>query len=142
MIIGLIVGVFDLYHPGHVITLQECKNHCDKLILGINVGINFDLTINPGKRKPVYSLEERLLILNSVKYIDELFSYNSEVELLDYLKRIKPDIRFLGDDYRGRRITGEEFSSNIHFVNRSHGYSTTSVLERINKNTLDDKIFE
>lgn len=128
---GLIAGVFDIYHPGHVLTFIDCKKLCDKLIVIVNQGNSFDSNINPNKRKPIYSLEERCVILNSIKYIDEIYTYNNENELRLLIKKIKPDIRFLGDDYKDKPITGMDLCPNISYINRSHGYSTTSIIKKI-----------
>lgn len=133
MITGFACGVFDLFHAGHVLMLQECKQHCDYLIVAVNSAANIDYSINPGKKAPVYSLEERKLILESVRFIDEVIVYSNEDELLEILKSRKIDIRFLGDDYRGRRITGESLNIPVHYTNRSHGISTSGVRSKIGK---------
>lgn len=130
MKVGFACGVFDLFHAGHVLMLQECKQHCDYLLLALNSADNFDTAINPGKRKPLYSLEERVLILSSVKYVDEVVVYSSEQELLEILKTRKIDIRFLGDDYKGRSITGAELNIPIHYTDRSHGMSTSLIRKK------------
>jgi glycerol-3-phosphate cytidylyltransferase len=131
MKIGFACGVFDLFHAGHVLMLEECKRNCDYLIVAINASEQFDEKINPGKRKPVYSVEERMLIMKSCRYVDEVLVYSSEVELLEILKSRKIDIRFLGEDYRGKKITGEELDIPVHYTDRSHGLSTSAIRKRI-----------
>ncbi len=133
---GFACGVFDLFHAGHVLMLKECKEHCDYLVLALNKAENIDGTINPGKRSPVYSLEERKMILESCRFVDEVVVYNSEEELLSILQKGNFDIRFLGDDYRGRPITGEDLNIAIHYTDRSHGLSTTRFVDRIRKEGL------
>jgi glycerol-3-phosphate cytidylyltransferase len=115
---------------------KESKQHCDYLIVALNKGDNIDYNINPDKKPPLYSVEERKLILDSCKYIDEVIIYNSEEELLDIMKSRKIDIRFLGDDYRGKKITGSELNIPIHYIDRSHGYSSSKIRERIIKNLI------
>ncbi|MEM3067748.1 MAG: adenylyltransferase/cytidyltransferase family protein [Thermoplasmata archaeon] len=128
---GFVCGVFDLFHAGHVMMLRECKQHCDYLIVAINKAENIDYSINPGKQAPVYTFEERKLILESCKYVDEVISYNSEEELLQILKSRKIDIRFLGEDYKGKKITGEGLIPEIYYINRSHGLSSTYYKNKI-----------
>ena len=130
---GFACGVFDLFHAGHVLMLQECKAHCDYLVVAVNSAINFSEEINPGKRKPVYSLEERKLIIGSCKYVDEVLVYSSEQELLDIMKSRKITIRFLGMDYKGKEITGSDLGIQIYYTDRRHGYSTSSVIEKVVK---------
>jgi glycerol-3-phosphate cytidylyltransferase len=136
MKIGFACGIFDLFHAGHVLMFKESKQHCDYLIVALNKGDNIDYNINPDKKPPLYSVEERKLLLESCKYIDEVIIYNSEEELLDIMKSRKIDIRFLGDDYRGKKITGSELNIPIHYIDRSHGYSSSKIRERIIKNLI------
>ena len=41
MKVGFACGVFDLFHAGHVLMLQECKKNCDYLIVAINRAENY-----------------------------------------------------------------------------------------------------
>lgn len=125
MKIGFACGVFDLFHAGHVYMLMECKEQCDYLIVAVNTSENFSSEINPGKSRPVFSLEHRVLILQSCKYVDEVLTYSSEEELLILLKSKKIDVRFLGEDYKGKSITGADLNIPLYYTNRGHGLSTT-----------------
>lgn len=131
MIIGFTCGVFDLFHAGHVLMLKECKEHCDYLIVALNRAENISEKINPGKKKPIFSIEERKLIMSSCRYVDEVLEYNSEEELFDLLKSKTISLRFLGDDYRGRPITGESLGIPVHYTNRGHGLSTSLYRARL-----------
>jgi len=131
MIRGFACGVFDLYHPGHVLMLRDCKSHCDHLTVALNRATEFDPEINPEKRRPIFSLEERRLILTSIKFVDEVIDYDGEEELTAMMREGSFSVRFLGDDYRGKPITAPEAIENIIYIDRSHGYSTTKLLERI-----------
>ena len=131
MKIGFTCGVFDLFHAGHVLMLQECKEYCDYLIVALNRAENISEKINPNKKKPIFTIEERVLIMDSCKYVDEVLTYNSEEELLEILKNKKIDIRFLGDDYKGKSITGADLNIEIYYTNRSHGLSTSLYRSRL-----------
>jgi glycerol-3-phosphate cytidylyltransferase len=131
MKIGFACGVFDLFHAGHVLMLKECREHCDYLIVAVNTAESFDDKINPGKQAPVFTLEERLLIVSSCRFVDEVLSYSSEEELLNILKKKNISIRFLGDDYKGKTITGQGLPIEIYYTNRSHGLSTSGYLRKI-----------
>jgi glycerol-3-phosphate cytidylyltransferase len=137
MKVGFACGVFDLYHAGHVLMLKECKSHCDYLIIGLNSAVNFDTEINPNKNGPVYNLEHRKMILESCRYIDKVIIYNNETELEQILNTEKIDIRFLGDDYKGRPITAEGAVKEIYYTDRSHGLSTSLYRKMIEKNTSE-----
>jgi glycerol-3-phosphate cytidylyltransferase len=126
MKIGFTCGVFDLFHAGHVLMLKECKEHCDYLIVALNKAENISHEINPGKQKPVFSIEERVLIMKSCRYVDEVITYNSEDELLNILKTKNISIRFLGEDYKGKTITGQNLNIEIYYTDRSHGLSSSN----------------
>jgi glycerol-3-phosphate cytidylyltransferase len=131
MKVGFACGVFDLYHAGHVLMLQECKANCDYLIVALNSAQNISNIINPNKNKPIFSLQERVLIMQSCKYVDEVVTYTSEEDLLNILTTKKIDIRFLGDDYKDKPITGANLNIEIFYTNRDHGFSTSSLLKKI-----------
>lgn len=132
MKIGFACGVFDLFHAGHVLMLQECKANCDYLIVALNRAENISEKINPGKQKPIFSIKERVLIMNSCRYVDEVITYNTEEELLDILKTKNISIRFLGEDYRGKTITGSELNMELYYTDRSHGLSTSLYKSKLN----------
>lgn len=134
MIRGFACGVFDLYHPGHALMLAECKNRCDHLTVAINEATDFDPVVNPGKRKPVFTLDERILVMKSIGFVDEVIVYGSEAELTEIMQNGGFDIRFLGDDYRGKKITAPDAIAEIYYLDRSHGYSTTAIINRIVNN--------
>lgn len=125
MKVGFACGVFDLFHAGHVLMLQECKSQCDYLIVAVNSAEGFDPAINPGKKTPIYNLEHRKLILESCKYVDEVMVYSSEEELEQILNSRSINIRFLGEDYRGKLITAPEAVKDIYYTQRGHGLSTS-----------------
>lgn len=123
--IGITCGVFDLFHAGHVYMLKECKEHCDYLVVAVNEGKNFSSKINPDKQKPIYSFEHRICILASCQFVDKVIGYNSEEELVELIKKYQATIRFLGDDYKGKLITGSTLTDEIYYTDRSHGLSTS-----------------
>lgn len=127
MITGFTCGVFDLFHAGHVRMLKECKEHCDYLVVALNKAEN----LSPDKNIPVYSIEERVEILLSCKYVDEVLTYNSEEELVQLLKTKKYQVRFLGEDYKNKPITGAELTPEIYYTKRGHGLSTRGYLKKI-----------
>jgi glycerol-3-phosphate cytidylyltransferase len=132
MKIGFACGVFDLFHAGHVLMLQECKANCDYLIVALNRAENISIKINPGKQKPIFSIDERVLIMKACRFVDEVITYNTEDELLEILKTKDINIRFLGEDYRGKAITGSELNMELYYTDRSHGLSTSLYKSKLN----------
>jgi len=120
---GIIAGNFDVIHPGYIEMFNEMKKHVDE----IHVLLHIDPSLNrPEKIKPLLSVKNRKMTLMALKGISEVSSYNSEEELLKLITFIKPEIRFLGDDYINRTdYTGYGLPTKIIFLNRDHGWSTT-----------------
>jgi glycerol-3-phosphate cytidylyltransferase len=132
MKVGVIAGNFDVIHPGYVEMFTECARNCDKLI----VLLQGDPTIErPEKCRPILTSEERIKILMSLRQINQVMVYNLESELYNLLNKIKPDVRFLGDDYIGRTFTGDDLNIPIVYLDRSHGWSTTKF-----KNLIADSL--
>ena len=120
--VGIIAGNFDIIHPGYIKMFKECKSYCKQFIVLLHIDPSIE---RPEKLKPILTKEERTEILTSIKFINGIAYYTYEKELVDLIKRLSPDIRFLGDDYRGKTYTGFELDIPVHYLNRDHGWSTT-----------------
>ena len=83
------------------------------------------------KNKPIQSLEERRIQLESIKYVDQIELYETEEDLLFILNKIKPNIRILGSDYKNKDFTGMELESKVYYHERNHNWSTTDLRIRI-----------
>ena len=119
---GVIAGNFDVIHPGYIKTFKECKSYCQQFTILLHTDPSIE---RPEKLKPILTKEERTEILTSIRFINGIAYYTYEKELVDLIKRLSPDIRFLGDDYRGKTYTGFELDVPVHYLNRDHGWSTT-----------------
>jgi hypothetical protein len=58
--------------------------------------------------------------MSSIKYIDEIITYNTEKELFDLLSNTDYDVRILGSDYEGKSFTGSDLGKPIHYHSREH----------------------
>ena len=120
--IGVIAGNFDVIHPGYIHMFDECKSHCDTLLLLLHDDPSIE---RPEKIKPILSVNERTMILNSLKQVDRIITYETESDLYEILMKENINVRFLGDDYRDKSFTGDDLDIPIHYLDRSHGWSTT-----------------
>ena len=59
------------------------------------------------------------------RYTVEIDYYNKQSEIQRDAMNEKIDVRFLGDDYRDKSFTGDDLDIPIHYLDRSHGWSTT-----------------
>ena len=127
-IIGITFGSFDLCHYGHVLMFEECKQYCDYLIVGVQSDPSID---RPDKNSPIQSHEERLGLVSSIRFVDEVKPYSTESDLIDVLKEVNPDVRILGADHKGKEFTGHDLPIKCIFNSRDHGYSTSELRKRV-----------
>ncbi len=139
-IVGVTFGAFDLCHAGHVRMLRDAKQHCEHLIVGLHDDpsrySDKKYRMDTGgklKNTPIMSIEERREILEAIKYVDEIFIYSTENDLLDWLKNNDYDLRIIGSDWKGKKYTGWDLPHTPYFHTRDHGYSTSELRERIYK---------
>ena len=83
-VIGFTCSCFDLLHAGHIKMLQDARNQCDYLIVGLQVDPSVD---RPEKNKPILSLEERQMMLSAVRFVDQIVVYGTEEDLYTYYDR-------------------------------------------------------
>jgi cytidyltransferase-like protein len=134
MKLGFTAGNFDLLHPGYIYTFEEAKKHCDKFI----VFLQRDPSLHrKSKYKPVIPLYDRYKALMSIRYIDEVYIYQTEDELLKLIEFFKPDVRILGEDYIGQSFTGDHLDIKVIYTTRSHDWSTTRIKDLITRQTIE-----
>ena len=126
--IGLIAGSFDLIHPGYIYMFIESKKICNHLVIALQDDPTIDRIY---KNKPVQSWEERTLILESLRQIDEVIYYNTESDLAKIFKNFKYDVRILGSDYREADFLGKDLNKPVYFCDRTHNYSLTNLKKKI-----------
>lgn len=129
---GITFGAFDLCHAGHVVMFEECRQYCDYLIVGLHVDPSIE---RQTKNKPVQSVYERYIQLKAISYIDEIVPYCYEYEIEQMMTTLPICVRFLGEDYRGKVFTGQQYciDNNIEIIynSRKHKFSTTELRERV-----------
>ena len=134
---GVIAGNFDVIHPGYIHMFKECKEHCSHLTVLLHTDPSEE---RPTKLKLILTVSERMEILTAIEYVDSISIYNVESDLRDILRELAPNIRFLGDDYKDKKITGEELHIPIHYLDRSHGWSSTKFKQLIYEQVLNSKV--
>jgi len=132
--IGFTAGNFDLLHPGYIYTFEEAKRHCDYFMVFLQEDPS---ATRYTKYKPVVPLYERYKTLMAIKYIDEVVTYQTEEDLIKLMEFYKPDVRILGDDYIGKRFTGDHLPIEVIYTTRSHEWSTTKIKDLITKQTIE-----
>ena len=142
--IGFTTGVFDLLHVGHLNLLEKCKEMCNYLIVGV---CNDDYVKNIKNKEPIFTQEDRLRIIKSLKCVDDAVLMNiGEIEnKLIFYKNRKFDVLFSGDDWKGSeryKKTEEEFKNygiSIEYLPYTKGISTTDIKGKIYETKTTNK---
>ena len=96
----LTFGVYDYFHIGHLRLFKQCKNYADYLIVAVQDG-DYILKYKPDAQI-LYTTEERVEILKSLKIVDDVVVYDRVVP--ETLENIDFDILALGEDHVGERF--------------------------------------
>ena len=120
-------GCFDILHRGHIELFKYAKSLGDELVVGVDS--DEKVKLDKGEDRPINNLQDRMLMLQSIKYVDKVIPFHSTKELNDTIKWYRPDIMVIGADWRGKEVIGEIFTDKLIFFDRIKGYSTTKILE-------------
>ncbi|MCH1546770.1 MAG: adenylyltransferase/cytidyltransferase family protein [Candidatus Marinimicrobia bacterium] len=125
--IGYTTGVFDLFHIGHLNILKRARLECDHLIVGITTD---ELSESAKNKKPFIPFQERMDLVEAVKYVDEVVPQTS-YDKMEAWNNLKFDRMFVGDDWKGSdqwNIIEDEFAQVgveiIYFPYTTHTSST------------------
>ena len=121
-------GTFDLLHIGHIKILERAKSLGDKLIVGVSTD-KFSIEKN---RTPIYNENDRKQILESLKFVDEVFFEESFEKKREYIKKYNADIFVMGNDWEGRFDEFNDVCKVVYFE-RTPFISTTELLEKNKK---------
>ena len=95
--IGYTTGVFDLFHIGHLNILKRARLECDHLIVGVTTD---ELCKSAKNQKPFIPFQERMDLVEAVKYVDEVVPQTS-YDKVEAWNNLKFDKMFVGDDWKG-----------------------------------------
>ena len=120
-------GSFDLFHVGHLNIIQRASRLGDILIVGISTD---KLNLEKKGRYPVYSENNRLKIINSLRYVNLCFLEESLEKKREYIEYYNADILAMGDDWRGRFDHLNDICE-VVYLKRTPSISTTEIIEVI-----------
>jgi len=128
-VIGFTASTFDLLHAGHVIMFQEAKIQCDYLIVGLLTDPTRD---REDKNYPIQTSWERWIQAQAIKAIDRVVPFDTEEDLENMIRILKPDVRFVGEEYKGTPHTGHDIKGvKIIYNKRTHNYGSTQLRNKI-----------
>ena len=95
------------------------------------VGIDSDKKVkkDKGVNRPYNTAADRKFVLECIKYVDEVVVFDSKSDLEKNIESYAPDIMVIGSDWKGKKVIGQQYCTELRFFDRIKGYSTTKVLE-------------
>jgi glycerol-3-phosphate cytidylyltransferase len=123
-------GTFDVLHVGHIRILKRAAALGDRLVVGISAD---ELNQSKKGRAPVFSQDERVEIVSSLKFVDDVFIEESLELKRDYIIEHQADVLAMGDDWKGRFDFVSDLCEVVYFP-RTPSVSTTELIEHIANN--------
>jgi D-beta-D-heptose 7-phosphate kinase/D-beta-D-heptose 1-phosphate adenosyltransferase len=126
----IVNGTFDILHLGHLRMLQHAKAIPDSYVY---VLIDSDRRVKElkGSDRPIHNEYERASFLAALKSVDRVDIFDTDQELINYIKNFDPDVMVKGSDYKDKPIIGAEYCKKIIFYDRLEKYSTTNKIQDI-----------
>jgi glycerol-3-phosphate cytidylyltransferase len=118
-------GTFDVFHIGHVNILERAKHQGDYLIVGVS---SDELNFKKKQRYPIYSQADRIKILESLSFVDEVFVEESLELKAEYIQQAKADVFVMGDDWAGKFDDMKQYCE-VRYLARTPSISTTEIIE-------------
>lgn len=118
-------GTFDVFHVGHINILERAARYGDYLVVGVS---SDQLNFNKKQRYPVYSQEDRVKIIQSLKFVDEVFLEESLELKLEYIKHHQANVLVMGDDWAGK-FDWVKDACEVIYLPRTPSISTTEIIE-------------
>ena len=134
-IIGYTTGVYDMFHIGHLNILKKAKEQCDYLIVGVTTD---ELCFSRKNKYPIINQDERLEIIDSIKYVDRAV-FQTDMDKLMAVKKYNVNKVFVGSDWKGTPSWNEyekEFAKlgcTVVYLDHTDGISSTILREKLNE---------
>jgi D-beta-D-heptose 7-phosphate kinase/D-beta-D-heptose 1-phosphate adenosyltransferase len=126
----MVNGTFDILHRGHLQMLQYAKSLGNHLL----VAIDTDRRVKElkGNSRPINNQNDRRYMLESLRYVDTVYFFDSTEELIELMKKYQPDVYVKGSDWKkDRQSTAHQYCSKVIYYDRVENYSTTNTIQDI-----------
>jgi glycerol-3-phosphate cytidylyltransferase len=119
-------GTFDLLHWGHINLLKRAKDLGDYLIVAISSD-EFNAIKN---KKAYHSFENRKMILEAIRYVDEVIPENNWEQKVTDVVEHDVDIFVMGDDWEGKFDFLKDYCE-VVYLPRTAGISTSKIKDEL-----------
>ena len=120
-------GCFDILHVGHLAMLRYAASLGDYLIVGVDTDER--VAKSKGPTRPKNCLQDRMDMLEAIKYVDRVVSFNTDEELEELVEYFYPVHLVVGADYKNKHVIGGQYAEQVTFFDKVPGYSTTNIIE-------------
>jgi glycerol-3-phosphate cytidylyltransferase len=120
-------GTYDLFHIGHVNILKRAREMGNELIVGVS---SDELNYSKKGHYPIFSQDERMEIVRSLKFVDDVFVEISLEKKLDYIIEHDANVLVMGDDWEGR-FDFCKIACKVIYLPRTPVISTTNIKAEI-----------
>ena len=119
-------GTYDLLHRGHIRLLSRARALGDHLTVGLSCD-----SFNALKgKKAFYPFEERKMVLEAIRYVDEVICEKSWKQKIEDICTHRIDIFVMGDDWKGKFDFLSEYCE-VVYLPRTEGISTTLIKHQL-----------
>lgn len=133
--VGYTSGVYDMFHVGHLNVIERAKQYCETLIVGVTTD---DLCYKRKKKFPIIIQEDRLRIVQAIRYVDKAI-YQENMDKLEIVKKYGIDVVFVGSDWKGTPSWNQyekefsEYGCSVVYLDHTDGISSTILRKRLNE---------
>lgn len=136
--VGFTNGCFDVLHVGHVSYLNNARDHCDRLVVGLNT--DSSARILKGSDRPVHDEQSRATVLTGLGAVDAVVLFGAQKRgenntAISIIELLKPDVYFKGGDYVEEEIpeapTVRAYGGSVRIMPVSEGHSSTASIMKI-----------
>lgn len=121
-------GTFDMLHYGHINLLRRAKELGDYLVVVMSTD---EFNWNMKQKKCYFTYEERKIVLEAIKYVDEVLPENNWEQKVSDVVDNDIDVFVMGDDWEGKFDFLKEYCE-VVYLPRTEGISTTQIKDDLN----------
>ena len=121
-------GTFDLLHYGHINLLRRARALGDYLVVVVSTD---EFNWNEKKKKCYFNYEQRLKLLEAIRYVDLVIPENCWEQKIIDVKEFKVDVFVIGDDWKGKFDFLEKQGVEVVYLPRTPEISTTQIKKEL-----------